>query len=167
MSNRIINQISLKANEELIKRTKQRSPRYFHMVGREQLVNIAPEGAKTKEWRMQGIDFIDAFVAMSSKEQKVVKLIKDCIKWDPELNSLNYIVELAPDSVHFNPDVEGTMSYRMFLDGYSLLFKKDLVRRVSRNRYMFNPEFFVITGEAQLYFDQKWNESTSAKADVF
>lgn len=33
MSNRIINQISLKANEELIKRTKQRSPRYFHMVG--------------------------------------------------------------------------------------------------------------------------------------
>ena len=162
MSKGIINQISLKANEELIKRTKQRAPRFFHMVGREQLVNIAPEGAKTKEWKMQGIDFIDAFVAMSSREQKVVKLIKDCIKWDPTLNSLNYIVELAPDSVHFNEDLEGSMSYSVFLKGYSLLFKKDLVRRVSRNRYMFNPEFFVITGEAQLYFDQKWNESTSA-----
>ena len=162
MSKQIINQISLKANEELIKRTKQRSPRYFHMIGREQLVNIAPEGAKTKEWRMKGIDFIDAFVAMSSREQKVVKLIKDCIKWDPTLNSLNYIVELAPDSVHFNEDLEGSMSYSVFLKGYGLLFKKDLVRRVSRNRYMFNPEFFVIVGEAQLYFDQKWNESTSA-----
>ena len=162
MSKGIINQISLKANEELIKRTKQRSPRYFHMVGREQLVNIAPEGAKTKEWKMQGIDFIDAFVAMSSKEQSVVKLIKDGIKWDPDLNSLNYIVELAPDSVHFNTELQGSMSYNTFLKGYGLLFKKDLVRRVSRNRYMFNPEFFVITGEAQLYFDQKWNESTSA-----
>ena len=32
---------------------------------------------------------------------------------------------------------------------------------------MFNPEFFVITGEAQLYFDQKWNESPSAKAEMF
>ena len=162
MSKGIINQISLKANEELIKRTKQRAPRFFHMVGREQLVNIAPEGAKTKEWRMQGIDFIDAFVAMSSKEQKVVKLIKDCIKWDPSINSLNYIVELAPDSVHFNPDVEGTMTYNMFLKGYGLLFKKDFVRRISRNRYMFNPEFFVIVGEAQIYFDLKWQEAPSA-----
>ena len=162
MSKGIINQISLKANEELIKRTKQRAPRFFHMVGREQLVNIAPEGAKTKEWKMQGIDFIDAFVAMSSKEQSVVKLIKDGIKWDPDLNSLNYIVELAPDSVHFNTELQGSMSYNTFLKGYGLLFKKDLVRRVSRNRYMFNPEFFVITGEAQLYFDQKWNEATSA-----
>ena len=167
MSNRIINQISLKANEELIKRTKQRSPRYFHMVGREQLVDISPIGSSKKEWKMQGIDFIDAFVAMSSREQKVVKLIKDCIKWDPDLNSLNYIVELAPDSVHFNTEVQDSMDYNSFLKGYSLLFKKDLVRRVSRNRYMFNPEFFVITGEAQLYFDQKWNESTSAKAEMF
>ena len=167
MSKQIINQISLKANEELIKRTKQRSPRYFHMVGREQLVDISPVGSSKKEWNMQGIDFIDAFVAMSSKEQSVVKLIKDGIKWDPTLNSLNCIVELAPDSVHFNEDLEGSMSYSVFLKGYGLLFKKDLVRRVSRNRYMFNPEFFVITGEAQLYFDQKWNESTSAKAEMF
>lgn len=167
MSKQIINQISLKANEELIKRTKQRSQRYFHMVGREQLVDISPVGSSKKEWKMQGIDFIDAFVAMSSREQKVVKLIKDCIKWDPTLNSLNYIVELAPDYVHFNEDLQGSMSYSVFLKGYSLLFKKDLVRRVSRNRYMFNPEFFVITGEAQLYFDQKWNESTSAKAEMF
>ena len=111
---------------------------------------------------MKRIDFIDAFVAMSSKEQKVVKLIKDCIKWDPTINSLNYIVELAPDSVHFNPDVEGSMDYNSFLKGYSLLFKQDFVRRISKNRYMFNPEFFVITGEAQLYFDLKWQEATSA-----
>ena len=162
MSKQIINQISLKANEELIKRTKQRSPRYFHMVGREQLVDISPVGSSKKEWKMQGIDFIDAFVAMSSREQKVVKLIKDCIKWDPDLHSLNYIVELAPDSVHFNEDLEGSMSYSVFLKGYGLLFKKDFVRRISRNRYMFNPEFFVIVGEAQLYFDLKWQEATSA-----
>ena len=55
--------------------------------------------------------------------------------------------------------LNGTITYRMFLDGYSLLFKKDFVRRISKNRYMFNPEFFVIVGEAQLYFDLKWQEA--------
>jgi len=159
MSNNIINQISLKANEELVKRTKQRHARYFHMVGREQLVNVAPKGNTKKEWRMEGIDFIDAVVAMSAKEQKVVKLIKDCIKWSTEMGSLDYIVELSPDSVHFNPDVDGTMTYNMFLKGYGLLFKKDLVRRISKSRYMFNPEFFVITGDAQLHFDVVWQQA--------
>jgi len=129
------------------------------MVGREQLVDISTKGSIKKEWQMQGIDFIDAFTAMSSKEQKVVKLIKDCIKWDPNINSLNYVVELAPESVHFDPKIDGTMTYNIFLKGYGLLFKKNLVRRVSKNMYMFNPEFFVITGDAQLYFDIKWYES--------
>ena len=161
MSKGSITQISLKSNEELVKRTKQTQTRKFYMVGKEALVNKASKGEKA-DWQWEGIDFIDVMVSLSSREQRVIKLIKDCIKWDPTINSLNYIVELAPDSVHFNPDVDGTITYRMFLDGYGLLFKKDFVRRISKNRYMFNPEFFVIVGEAQLYFDLKWQEATSA-----
>ena len=132
------------------------------MVGREQLVNIAPDGATKKEWRMEGIDFIDAMVAMSSREQKIIKLMKDCIRWDENLHGLNYVVELSPDSIHFQKDVEDMMPYNTFLKGYGLLFKKDLMRRVSRNRYMLNPEFFVTTGEASLHFDLVWQEAPSA-----
>ena len=164
MSNKSITQISLKANEELIKRTKQRAGRYFHMVGREQLVNIAPEGATKKEWRMEGIDFIDAMVAMTSREQKLIKLMKDGILWDKNLNGLNYVVELAPDSIHFNPEVYESMPYNTFLKGYGLLFKKDLMRRVGRNKYMLNPEFFVTTGEASLHFDLIWQSAPAPTA---
>lgn len=163
MGKESITQITLKANEELVKRTKQRMQRYFHMVGREQLVDIAPKGALKKEWRMEGIDFIDQFVAMSKREQQVVKLVKDCIKWDATMGCLNYVVELKPDSVHFDPKVEDYMPYNTFLKGYNLLFKKDLMRRISSNRYMFNPEFFVITGDAQLHFDILWQESKAYK----
>jgi hypothetical protein len=162
MNSGSIVQVSLKANEELIKRTKQTQTRAFHMIGKESYKDIAPEGKK-KDWQMQGIDGIDALLAMSSREGAVVKLIKDNTRWDKQLNGFIYAVELAPESVHFQTDLVGSMDYNSFLKGYNALFKKDLVRRVRRNTYMFNPEFFLLSGETQTYFQMLWADAPAYK----
>lgn len=158
MKTQSIVQISLKANEELIKRTKQQNRRSFYMVGKERWVNLASEGDKP-DWKYEGIDFIDAFAAMSKREQSIVKLIKDCIKWEPTINSFNYLVELSPESVHFDETAIDSMPYNTFLKGFGLLAKKDLVRRIKRNHYMFNPDFFIISGEQTHYFELLWSQS--------
>jgi hypothetical protein len=162
MSKQSIVQVTLKANEELIKRTKQQQRRSFYMVGKERWVNLSTDGDKP-DWQYEGIDFIDAFAAMSKREQAVTKLIKDCIKWNKELNSFDYLVELSPTSVHFNESVTDSMPYNTFLKGFQLLFKKDLVRRIKRNHYMFNPDFFIPSGEQAKYFELLWTESKSCK----
>ena len=158
MSKGSITQISLKSNEELVKRTKQTQTRKFYMVGKEALVNKASKGEKA-DWQWEGIDFIDVMVSLSSREQRIIKLIKDCIKWDKKINSFNYIVCLEPDSVEFDPAVENYIPYSTFQKGFATLFKQDLVRRVSRHHYMFNPDFFIPTGELVAHFDIKWNKS--------
>ena len=162
MKTQSIVQISLKANEEIIKRTKQQHRRSFYMVGKQRWVNLAPEGS-SPDWTYEGIDFIDTFAAMSKREQSVVKLLKDCIKWDSVMNSFNYLVELAPDSVHFDSAATDSMPYNTFLKGFGLLSKKDLVRRIKRNHYMFNPDFFIPSGEQQQYFELLWNQSKPCK----
>lgn len=162
MSKQSIVQLTLKANEEIIKRTKQKQRRSFYMVGKQTWTNLAEKGQKP-DWQFEGIDFIDAFAAMSKREQTIVRLMKDCIKWSTELNSFNYIVELCPDSIHFNTAAEDTIPYESFLKGFNLLYKKDLVRRVRRHNYMFNPDFFVPSGEQVTYFEQKWAESKPCK----
>lgn len=155
-------QVTLKANEELIKRTKQHNRRSFYMVGKERWVNLASEGDKP-DWKYEGIDFIDAFAAMSKREQSIVKLIKDCIKWDTTINSFNYLVELSPESIHFDETAIYSMPYNTFLKGFSLLAKKNLVRRIKRNHYMFNPDFFIVSGEQSHYFELLWAQSKSCK----
>ena len=162
MSKETITQISLKANEELIKRTKREQHRSFYMVGREALVNKAGPGEKP-EWVQEGIDFIDTIVAVSSKERSVIKLLKDNMRWDKELNSINYIAYLPPDSVEFDTSLPNTMAFNTFQKAFGLLFAKDLVRRVTRHHYMFNPAFFIIAGEQKSYFEGKWNESKQYK----
>ena len=115
------------------------------------------------EYYILGIDFIDAFAAMSKREQAITKLIKDCIKWDPTINSFNYLVELSPDSIHFNESATDSMPYNTFLKGFGLLAKKDLVRRIKRNHYMFNPDFFIPSGEQSHYFELLWAQSKQCK----
>lgn len=158
MTAKSITQITLKSNEELIKRTKQHTAKNFYMVGRETLVNKAEKGKKP-DWQMEGIDFIDTMIKLNSKEQRIVKLLKDNIKWDKSINSYNYIAHLPPDSVEFDPNVNDTIMYNTFQKAFGSMFKKDLIRRVSRHHYMFNPEFFIITGEQTAYFKNKWHES--------
>ena len=158
MGKQSIVQITLKANEELIKRTKQNQRRSFYMLGKQRWVNLSAEGTKP-EWQNEGIDFIDEFTAMSKREQAVIKLLKDNILWSQELNSYNYVIELTPESASFNQDVHDFMPYNTFLKGFQLLYKKDLVRRVKRNHYMFNPDFFIPSGEQTKYFENIWNSS--------
>lgn len=162
MKTQSIVQVTLKANEELIKRTKQHNRRSFYMVGKERWVNLASDGDKP-DWKYEGIDFIDAFAAMSKREQSITKLIKDCIKWDPTINSFNYLVELQPDSVHFNESATDSIPYNTFLKGFGLLAKKNLVRRIKRNHYMFNPDFFIPSGEQSHYFELLWAQSKQCK----
>ena len=160
MNNGSITQISLKANEELIKRTKQTRRRHFYMVGKEALVNIS-DNPRKPEWRFEGIDFIDTIVAMSSNERTVIKIIKDNIRWDKSLNSFNYIATIEPGAVEFNPAVDGSIKYETFLKGYTQLFKKDLARRISKHRYMFNPDFFILSGELSGHFELQWAQAKS------
>ena len=93
------------------------------MVGRQTLVNKAEKGSKP-DWHFEGIDFIDEFAAMSKREQAVTKLLKDCIIWDKELNSFNYVIELTPESVHFNELASDSMPYNTFLKGFQAFNNK-------------------------------------------
>jgi len=154
----IITQVSLKAGESLIKRTKQDTGGSFYMVGKQNYRNLSKIKGKP-DWQFEGIDFIDELVHMSSTERTVVKFMKDEIRWDKELHSFTYIVELSPDSVHFNPDALDSIKYETFLKGFNLLHQKDLVRRVKRHHYMFNPEFLIITGEQASAFKLQWSQS--------
>lgn len=128
------------------------------MVGKQSLVNKSPKGTKP-DYQMEGIDFIDTFAAMSKREQRIIKLVKDCIKWDKSLNSLNYVVSLPPDSVEFDPQVEDYVPYNTFQKAFGTLFKQDIIRRTRRHHYMLNPEFLIPSGELAAHFEIVWNES--------
>jgi hypothetical protein len=162
MSDGSITQITLKANEEIIKRTRQKRRGNFYMVGKESYVNISEMGKKP-EYQYEGIDFIDQVVAMSNNERTVMKLIKDDIRWDKAINSYGFIVKLPPESLAFDQTVDDSMLYSTFLKGFKLLHKKDLARRVRKGEYMFNPEFFILTGEQVPYFQRLWDESKPYK----
>ena len=150
--------VTLKANEELIKRTKQNTKRSFYMVGKEQYVNHAGKGEKP-EWELRGLDFIKLFRQMTSAEQHVVDLMKDCFKYNAEYNSYEYVVELTQDSIYFDEEFPDSMKYTSFRKAYNLLFKKDLMRKIKRNHYMLNPDFFCIGGEQAAFFERIWAES--------
>jgi hypothetical protein len=162
MGNGSITHISLKANEELIKRTKQKSTRRFWMVGKESFINKAEKG-KPADWVYEGIDFISTFAAMSKREQTLVVLFKDNILWDKVLNTYQYAIKFTPDDVCFDQNVDDFMAYNSFLKAFGLLYKKDLMRRVLKSTYMLNPEFFPPVGEQSPYFQRLWDESKPCK----
>lgn len=160
MSGQSITQISLKANEELVKRTKQRTKRSFYMVGKEHWVDRNLTGKGKPNWQLEGIDFLTTFTHLSKVEQLIICIIKDAIKWNTEVNSYIYIVELDQYSLVFDKSTTlYVMAYKSFLKGFQLLFQRDLVRRTGRNHYMMNPEFFIIHGEQSLYFGQAWSQA--------
>ena len=132
------------------------------MLGKEQYVNVAEPGKKA-DWQYRGIDFIDVVTRISNNERTIIRIMKDSMKWNKELNSYNYVVELQPDSVHFDPNAHDSIKYETFLKGFNLLYKQDLMRRVKRHHYMFNPDFFLPVGEQQAYFERMWAESKPCK----
>ena len=162
MSSKNITQITLRANEELVKRTKQKSNRRFYMVGKQVWTNKAEPG-KPADWDFVGIDFIDTFAAMSSAEQTVIRFLKSNIHWDKDLNSYNYVVFMGPDSVYFDSTAHDSIKYETFLRAFNLLYKKDLVRRIKKYHYMMNPDFFFPAGEASNHFELIWAQAKSCK----
>ena len=159
MRNQIITQITLKANEELVKRTRKKPKRSFYMVGKKTYVQ-AENASGGSSWQYKGIDFIDVITLISNNERTVIRIIKDHIKWDKERNSYDFVVHLSKDADCFKEEYSTfEIKYETFLRGFSLLCKQDLVRRVKKDHYMFNPEFFIPTGELTSHFELVWAES--------
>ena len=163
MSKDSIVQLSLKANEELVKRTKQKQSQKFYMLGAETLVNRADKGEKAN-WEMVGMNSIEKLINMSKREQAIIGLMIRNITWDKNLHSLNYVVELTPDSVDFDKRVDKYMAYSSFLKGFASLHAEDIMRRVSKHKYMLNPQFLIPTGELAPRYRLIWDESKMHKS---
>lgn len=159
MSKQSITQISLKANEELVKKTKRQWTKGFWMVGKQTWVET---DKATKQWELEGMDFLDVFYRLGQREQRVVMLLKDGIKWDNTIGCFNFVVPVTKDSDLFESMYNG-LRYDEFLRGYQTLHKQDLVRRVSSGKYMMNPEFFVPSNE-QAMFAKFWSEAKQHKS---
>jgi hypothetical protein len=143
--------IKLKANEELIKRTKRKSSKGFWMVSKETWKDVSMEEDSKPEWEKQGIDFIDELVSMSKGEQAVIKLVKDSIVYDTEEGYFNYVVTIDKTIC----EMEG-LNYRSFLRSYRLLNSKNFMKRVGKNKYMLNPDFFIPSKEYSLFLHIWW-----------
>jgi len=154
MNDKNITQITLKSGEYIKKYSDRQNQTPYQMVGRKRWVNMAPK-TKQPDWKEEGIDFIEVFAGLSKREQKVIILMKRNYRWDAETHSYDYIVELALDSVEF--ETAELLPYDSFLKGYKALFKKDLMRRVSKGKYMLNPEFLLPSTNSE-YYKMKWGE---------
>ena len=155
----IIN-FNLKANEVIVKRSKIKQHKGYYMVGKQTWVNVAPKEEKPS-YELKGIDFIDIFTSISKREQRVVKLVKDHIRWNDDKTALLFEVNLSPDSLAFSPKIDDYTAYDVFLKGYNALFKKDLMRRTKQHHYMLTPEFLLPSGALDTYYTILWSESRS------
>ena len=128
------------------------------MMGAERVVNKAPKGTKP-DYQLTGMNSIERLILMSKREQLIIRLMINNIKWVKDINSLQHVVELKPDSVDFNPAVIDYMPYSSFLKGFALLHAGDIMRRVSKHKYMLNPNFFIPTGPLAPHFRLIWQEA--------
>lgn len=99
-------------------------------------------------------NFVKILRQVSSAELHVIDILSG------EAYDNSCIVELRPDSIYFDDKFPDSMKYTSFRKAYNLLYKKDLMRRVRRNYYMLNPDFFCIGGEQAAFFERIWAEST-------
>ena len=139
--------ISLKANEELIKRTKRKSSKGFWMISKQSWKKVE------HKWEQEGIDFIDELVAMSKREQQVIALVKNNVRYDEEEAYYDYVVTINEGICEI-----AEMNYQSFLKGFRLLKTKGFMKRVKKDRYMLNPDFFIPSKEYQLFL-HIWNET--------
>lgn len=126
MSNTIISQINLNEDEELVVSTKKKKAikPNFYMIG---------NGTMNK-YRIKSIDLVQAVTEMTKVEQRVIILIKDLVTFD-NTDGVVY--------VKFSKDEK--QQQKKFLEGYKLLEKKELVRRVKPSHYMVNPSALIPT----------------------
>ena len=158
MSDKSIVQITLKAGESVTKHGKPKLTQGFYMMGAERVINKAPKGTKP-DYQLTGMNSIERLILMSKREQLIIRLMINNIKWVKDINSLQHVVELKPDSVDFNPAVIDYMPYSSFLKGFALLHAGDIMRRVAKHKYMLNPNFFIPTGPLAPHFRLIWQEA--------
>lgn len=124
MNKHIVAHVELKDNEylETKKRTYKKQPNY-HRVG---------NGTMNKHG-IESIDFIKSVMLMTKAEQLVIETISDLITWDTRDGEV-----YVPLTRTFDKSKS-----KVFLKGFALLKKKDLVRRTKQSHYMINPNAFV------------------------
>jgi len=158
MHNHSIVQITLGKDETLHKRGKPKPTRGFYMMGAERLINQAPKGAKP-DYQFVGMNSIERLIFMSKREQLIIRLMINNIRWNKERNSMEYVIELTPDSIEFDSRANDTMPYSSFLKGFALLHAGDIMRRISKHKYMLNPDFLLPTGELAAHYRIVWQEA--------
>jgi hypothetical protein len=110
-----------------------------------------------KNWipRMKKLKyFVHELIRMTKREQTVVELIINNISYDNKKSYYDYVVKIDPYTCE-----DASIPYQSFLKGFNLLRKKDLARRISKNKYMLNPEFVIPSKEYSL-FTHIWSEAT-------
>jgi hypothetical protein len=79
---------------------------------------------------IQSVDFLQELMDMTKAEQLVISTIKNLYTWDNPNGEVH-----IPLSRSF--DKNGT---KVFLKGFGLLKKKELVRRTKQSHYLINPK---------------------------
>ena len=105
---------------------------------------------ETNKHGIESIDLLDEVMSMTKAEQLVVSTIKNLYTWDNQDGEVH-----IPLSKMF--DKSGT---KVFLKGFGLLKKKDLVRRTKRSHYMINPKAIYLMDYHK--GAELWNESGEA-----
>jgi len=156
MAEKSISQISLSSNQSLRIVEDEKQTQRFLMMGLENYKNVSKNKSKP-EYELTGMNSIERLIFMSKREQLIIRLMINSIKWDKELKSMQYEVELSPDSVEFDKAAHDTMPYSSFLKGFALLHAGDIMRRTSKHKYMLNPDFLIYGGTLASHFRLMWH----------
>ena len=156
-----ITQLTLKANQTINVVNHNKTYGSFYMIGKVKWTNVAPKNA-TPKWESEGIDFIDMLTGFNKQEIYLLKIMKDRFKYDPLIKSPNYAAVVLPTDIEFNKDSgHYLMAYNQFIRAFNKMHKKDLIRRCKKNTYLFNPKFFIYSGNeiASNQFKKMWEAS--------
>lgn len=96
------------------------------------------------------IDTIDTFAEMTPQELWMIKLLKDNLVLREE--KIDRSIKLRTSCKSYIKSSELTSAEKQkFKAGYKRLKEKNLVKRIKREHYMFNPDFFI----PHFYQDEK------------
>ena len=161
INDKSIVQLSLKSNQTINIINHDKTYGSFYMIGKVKWTNTAPKNSVPK-WQSEGIDFVDMLTTFNKQEIYLLKIMKDRFKYNPVIKSPNYAALVLPTDIEFNKDSgHYLMDYNQFIRAYNKMHKKDLIRRCKKHTYLFNPEFFIYSGNEVTAnrFKQMWKTS--------
>jgi len=108
------------------------------------------------------MDLITEMAHMTPQELFVVELLRNNLISEKRPSATSEIVVVVLNEASTVGLLSSSADKQKFKKGFSRLFEKDIVRKVKRQRYMFNPSFII----PQLYEESLaiWN-STASKSD--